>query len=211
MSDTLELATPCGLLLCWECVLRRGRVRARDRARRNRLEPRPKQGSRRARAVLDLIVHPAKFIGTIQIGITLFWIALGAIGQPLLTTTSTPRSRTRLAYALAFLILTFLSVALGELVPKALALAAGRADREVVAIPLGLLQTIVTPFIWLLQVSANAVRGSSASPAPAGEPPIRRRTSATSSPGAEDAGVIATARRRCSTRSSTSRTRKSTR
>ena len=54
-------------------------------ARRTRLEPEAEQGSRTARAALDLMEHPVKFIGTVQIGITVFGIALGAVGQPLLS------------------------------------------------------------------------------------------------------------------------------
>ena len=80
------------------------------------------------------------------------------------------------------------------------------------AIPLELLQAIVKPFTWLLQVSANAVtRLFGVTPAPAGELAHTEEDIRHIVAGAEDAGVIATTRRRCSTRSSTSRTRKSTR
>ena len=54
-------------------------------ARRSRLEPEAEAGSRRARAALDLMEHPVRFISTVQIGITVFGIALGAVGQPLLS------------------------------------------------------------------------------------------------------------------------------
>ena len=162
-------------------------------ARRTRLEPDAVAGSRRARAALDLMDHPVKFIGTVQIGITVFGIALGAVGQPLLTEYFESPLSHGIAYALAFLVLTYLSVALGELVPKALALQRAEPIAKMLAIPLEILQKIVKPFTWLLQVSANAVtRLFGVRPAPAGElahteEDIRHIVAAS-----EDAGVIAT-------------------
>jgi putative hemolysin len=162
-------------------------------ARRTRLEPEAQAGSRPARAALDLMDHPTKFISTVQIGITVFGIALGAIGQPLLTSyLDTPLSYA-LAYGLAFLILTYLSVALGELVPKALALQKAEAIAKLLAIPLEVLQAVVKPFVWVLQQTADAVvRLFGVQPAPAGElahteEDIRHIVAAS-----EDAGVIAT-------------------
>ena len=162
-------------------------------ARRTRLEPEAELGSRRARAALDLMEHPVKFIGTVQIGITVFGIALGAVGQPLLTEYFDGPLSHGIAYGLAFLILTYLSVTLGELVPKALALQKAETIAKLLAIPLEILQTVVKPFTWLLQVSANAVtRLFGVRPAPAGElahteEDIRHIVAAS-----EDAGVIAT-------------------
>jgi CBS domain containing-hemolysin-like protein len=54
-------------------------------ARRTRLEPEAAAGSRRARAALARMDNPVGFISTVQIGITVFGIALGAVGQPLLS------------------------------------------------------------------------------------------------------------------------------
>ena len=146
-----------------------------------------------ARAALDLMDHPVKFIGTVQIGITVFGIALGAVGQPLLTDYFDSPLSHGVAYALAFLDPHLLSVALGELVPKALALQRAEPIAKMLAIPLEILQTIVKPFTWLLQVSANAVtRLFGVRLAPAGElahteEDIRHIVAAS-----EDAGVIAT-------------------
>jgi putative hemolysin len=162
-------------------------------ARRTRLEPEAAAGSRRARAALDLMNHPTKFISTVQIGITVFGIALGAVGQPLLTDYFDSPLSHALAYALAFLILTYLSVALGELVPKALALQRAEGIAKLISVPLEVLQAIVKPFVWVLQQSADAVvRLFGVQPAPAGElahteEDIRHIVAAS-----EDAGVIAT-------------------
>ena len=182
MSDTLRILA-IFLLVLGNAVFVAAEY-ALVTARRTRLEPEADAGSRRARAALDLMDHPVKFIGTVQIGITVFGIALGAVGQPLLTDYFDSPFSYGVAYALAFLILTYLSVALGELVPKALALQRAEPIAKIVAIPLEILQTIVKPFTWLLQVSANAVtRLFGVTPAPAGRarphrgghPPHRRR------------------------------------
>jgi putative hemolysin len=162
-------------------------------ARRTRLEPEADAGSRRARAALDLMDNPVKFISTVQIGITVFGIALGAVGQPLLSSYFDPVLSHGLAYALAFLILTYLSVGLGELVPKAIALQKAEWIAKGLALPLGVLQTIVKPFNWLLQISANAVtRLFGVTPAPAGELAHTEEDIRHIVAGAEDAGVIAT-------------------
>jgi magnesium and cobalt exporter, CNNM family len=161
--------------------------------RRTRLEPEAEGGSRRARAALDLMDHPVRFISTVQIGITVFGIALGAVGQPLLSDYFNPVLSNGLSYALAFLILTYLSVMLGELVPKAIALQRAEAIAKTLAFPLGILQRITAPFVWLLQLSANAVtRLFGVSPAPAGELAHTEEDIRHIVAGAEDAGVIAT-------------------
>ena len=132
MSDTLRILA-IFLLVLGNAVFVAAEY-ALVTARRTRLEPEADAGSRRARSALDLMDHPVKFIGTVQIGITVFGIALGAIGQPLLTDYFDSPFSYGVAYALAFLILTYLSVALGELVPKALALqypTAGREDQQI--------------------------------------------------------------------------------
>ncbi len=162
-------------------------------ARRTRLEPEAIAGSRRARAALDLMDHPVKFISTVQIGITVFGIALGAVGQPLLSSYFDPVVSHGIAYALAFFILTYLSVALGELVPKALALQRAETIAKLLALPLEVLQGVVRPFNWLLNISANAVtRLFGVTPAPAGELAHTEEDIRHIVAGAEDAGVIAT-------------------
>jgi putative hemolysin len=162
-------------------------------ARRTRLEPEADAGSRRARVALDLMDHPTKFISTVQIGITVFGIALGAIGQPLLTHYFDGPLSYGISYALAFVVLTYLSVALGELVPKAIALQRAEGIAKFLAVPLQVLQAITKPFNFVLQESADFVtRLFGVAPAPAGElahteEDIRHIVAAS-----EDAGVIAT-------------------
>jgi putative hemolysin len=162
-------------------------------ARRTRLEPEAEQGSVPARAALRLMDEPVRFISTVQIGITVFGIALGAVGQPLLSGYFNPVMSNALAYGLAFLILTYLSVALGELVPKAIALQKAEPIAKALALPLAVLQRVTTPLVYVLQLSANAVtRLFGVQPAPAGELAHTEEDIRHIVAGAEDAGVIAT-------------------
>ncbi len=162
-------------------------------ARRTRLEPEAERGSASARRALVLMDNPVRFISTVQIGITVFGIALGAVGQPLLSGYFNPVMSNGLSYALAFLILTYLSVALGELVPKAVALQRAEPLAKMLSLPLGLLQKVTTPFVYVLQLSANAVtRLFGIQPAGAGELAHTEEDIRHIVAGAEDAGVIAT-------------------
>ena len=154
-------------------------------ARRTRLElAAPTAAAAPPASRSRLMDEPVGFISTVQIGITVFGIALGAVGEPLLSGYFDRSLSNGLAFALAFLILTYLSVALGELVPKAIALQKAEPIAKAVALPLALIQRVDAPFVWALQVSANArdPPRSGSSPRPPASSPTPRRTSGTSSP-----------------------------
>jgi putative hemolysin len=137
--------------------------------RRLRLEERAGEGSRSAQTALRLLDQPIRFISTIQLGITIFSIAIGAVGEPLVAHFFEGWLGRGVAFAIAFVILTYLSVVLGELVPKAVALQRSEALSGWVAPPLDLLQRIVYPLTWVLQKSADAVtRLFGIQPSPAG-------------------------------------------
>ena len=138
-------------------------------ARRGRLEARAKAGSRPARTALRMLDEPVRFISTVQVGITVFGILLGALGEPLLSRYFDDWMSRSVAFLLSFLILTYLSVVLGELVPKSIALQ--RAERLAVwlAVPLDWLGRLSYPLVWVLQRSANGIaRLFGVRPAPAG-------------------------------------------
>jgi putative hemolysin len=138
-------------------------------ARRGRLEELAKRGNRRARTALGLLDEPVRFISTVQVGITVFGILLGALGEPLLSDWFGDWVSRGVAFLLSFLILTYLSVVLGELVPKSIALQ--RAERMAVwlAVPLDWLGRLTYPLVWVLQRSANGIaRLFGVQPAPAG-------------------------------------------
>jgi len=160
-------------------------------ARRARLEDRASRGGRGAKTALGLMDEPVRFIGLIQLGITVFAILIGAIGEPLLSDFFEPPLSRGIAFAIAFAILTYLSVILGELVPKAVALQRAERIATVLSVPLDVLGRIVHPIVWLLQVSANLVlRLLRVTPAPAGMIAYTREDIRHSVAAAEDVGEL---------------------
>jgi putative hemolysin len=138
-------------------------------ARRSRLQELVDAGRHGARRALQMMDNPVRFISTVQVGITVAGIAMGAIGQPLVQDYFTFVHSDTIAFLIAFFLLTFLSVSLGELVPKAIALQ--RAERLAVALawPIDMLGRFANPLVWMLQTAGNAVvRLFGIEPAPAG-------------------------------------------
>ena len=158
-------------------------------ARRTRLEEQAQRGSRRARVALRLMDEPVRFISTVQVGITVFSIMLGAVGEPLLSDYFDPWLSHTLAFVCSFLLLTYLSVVIGELVPKAIALQKAETLASLLALPLDLLARIAHPLVWVLQQSANAItRLVGVEPAPAGLMAYTREDIRLSVAAAEDVG-----------------------
>src|SRR5215218_9840715 len=138
-------------------------------ARRSHLREMAVAGSRRARIALRIMDSPVRFIGTVQLGITAFSIALGAIGEPLVEHFLDPIFATTISFILAFALVTYLHVTLGELVPKAVALTKNEATALWVALPVEAFYVATYPLVWFLQESANAfTRLFGIEPAPAG-------------------------------------------
>jgi putative hemolysin len=134
---------------------------------------------------------PVRFISTVQVGITVFAILLGAIGEPLLSGLMEPPLSNTVAFLISFAILSYLSVVLGELVPKAVALQRAEPLAIALAIPLDWLARISYPLVWLLQVSANVVlRVLRVKPAPAGMIAYTREDIRHSVAAAEDVGEL---------------------
>src|SRR5919109_5145110 len=161
-------------------------------ARRARLVELAEQGNLRARIALRIMDSPVRFIGTVQLGITAFSIALGAVGEPIVEHwLDDPLLSTGIAFLLAFAFVTYLHVTLGELVPKAIALTKNESTALWVSLPVEAVYVVTYPLVWLLQASANAfTRLFGIQPAPAGviahtEQDIRMIVAQ-----AEDTGVI---------------------
>jgi putative hemolysin len=160
-------------------------------ARRARLEERATAGSRSARRALRLMDDPVRFISTVQVAITVFGILLGAIGEPLLSDFFEPPLSTTLSFLIAFAILTYLSVVLGELVPKAVALQKAEPLAVALATPLDVFSKVVYPVVWVFQRSAGVVlRLLRIKPAPAGMIAYTREDIRHSVAAAEDVGEI---------------------
>jgi putative hemolysin len=160
-------------------------------ARRARLEERAQRGGRGAKAALRLMDEPVRFISATQLGITVFAILVGAIGEPLISDLMEPPLSNTVSFFIAFAILTYLSVVLGELVPKAVALQKAERLAAFLSVPLDLLGRVAHPIVWLLQVSANAVlRVLRVNPAPAGMIAYTREDIRHSVAAAEDVGEL---------------------
>ncbi|MEX0674833.1 MAG: hemolysin family protein [Gaiellaceae bacterium] len=161
-------------------------------ARRSRLQELAEAGNRRARIALRIMDSPVRFIGTVQLGITVFSILLGAVGEPIVERwIDEPVLSHGTAFVIAFTVVTYLHVTLGELVPKAVALTKNESTALWVALPVEAVYLASYPVVWFLQSSSNAfTRLFGVRPAPAGviahtEEDIRMIVAQ-----AEDAGTI---------------------
>lgn len=134
--------------------------------RRTRLRELIEKGSGAAQAVERLRGDPERFLATVQIGITVIGAAAGAFGGATIANRLTPllarvpwleRSASELAFALVVGGVSYLSLVLGELVPKSLALRASEPYALVVARPMLALAWVTRPLVWFLTASSNVV------------------------------------------------------
>jgi putative hemolysin len=138
-------------------------------AKRARLMELAHDGNRRARIALRIMDSPVRFIGTVQLGITGFSIALGAVGEPIVERWIDEPLSHGVAFFVAFAFVTYLHVTLGELVPKAIALTKNESTALWVALPVEAVFLASYPLVWFLQASSNAfTRMFGIQPAPAG-------------------------------------------
>ncbi|HEU5278790.1 MAG TPA: hemolysin family protein [Gaiellaceae bacterium] len=126
-------------------------------ARRTRIVELHHQGNRRARDVLRITSDPPRFIAAMQLGVTLTSLAIGAIGEQALSHLFDDVLATFLAVVLAYLVLTFLHVVIGELVPKGIALGHSEGTALIVAAPVRTFFIGMRPLIWFLQRSTELV------------------------------------------------------
>jgi magnesium and cobalt exporter, CNNM family len=122
-------------------------------SRRTRIMELEHSGNRRARAVLRITADPPRFIAAMQLGVTISSIGIGALGEQVLAHKLDAYLASVLAVIVALLIVTYLHVVIGELVPKGIAL--GHAERTALAVstPVRWFFFVFRPLIWLLQES----------------------------------------------------------
>jgi putative hemolysin len=126
-------------------------------ARRTRIIELQHQGNRHARDVLRITGDPPRFIAAMQLGVTLTSLGIGALGEHALSQVFDPYVATALAIALAYLILTFFHVVIGELVPKAVALQHAEGTALWASAPVRAFFTVAQPLIWILERSTELV------------------------------------------------------
>jgi len=135
-------------------------------ARRARLQQRANAGSTGARVAIELSDDPTRLLSTVQIGITLIGILAGAFSGATiaeefavtLVTAGVPQdSAELLAIGVVVITLTFLSLVIGELVPKRLALMHADAIASHVAPAIKVVARLTHPFVMLLQVCTEGL------------------------------------------------------
>jgi CBS domain containing-hemolysin-like protein len=126
-------------------------------ARRTRIIELHHQGNRRARDVLRITSDPPRFIAAMQLGVTLTSLAIGALGEQALAKAFDPIMASFLAIILAYLLLTFVHVVIGELVPKGIALGHSEGTALALAAPVRAFFTLFAPLVWVLRRSTDFV------------------------------------------------------
>ncbi|MEQ1554225.1 MAG: hemolysin family protein [Ferruginibacter sp.] len=128
-------------------------------ARKGRLESMAAKGDYKAKAALELANNPEKFLSTATIGITLISILVGVFAEDKFSKMLTPyfekytltdKYAETIATIVVVLIVTFLTIIFGELVPKKIGLIRAEKIARAVAIPMNSLSTIVHPLVWFL-------------------------------------------------------------
>lgn len=135
-------------------------------ARKARLQQLANQGDSKARLALELANAPNMFLPTVQIGITLLAILSGALGESTFSRIILPvvkripalaKYSETIATIFAVLLITYLTLIVGELVPKRLALNNPEPIASVVAIPMRMLATVTSPVVKFLGYSTDVV------------------------------------------------------
>jgi CBS domain containing-hemolysin-like protein len=134
--------------------------------RRTRIESLAASGNKNAKNVLKILDNLDGYLSSCQLGITMTALGLGWLGEPtfekmlepLLHITKFPEGVQHIiSFSLAFAIVTFLHVVLGELAPKTVAIQKAEKVSMLVAKPLILFTKLVFPFIWILNGSAAVI------------------------------------------------------
>ncbi len=136
------------------------------KVRSTQIEPLLKSGQARAGLVQHVINHLDQYISATQLGITVTSLALGWLGEPLVAGLIEPimgmvgltggAAVGTIALVIAFALITFLQIVVGELAPKHLAIRRPQRIALVLAGPLNAFFLVFRPFIWLLNVSATS-------------------------------------------------------
>jgi putative hemolysin len=133
-------------------------------SRRARLQAMAEEGSRGARAALALTDDSGRFLSSVQIGITLIGILAGAFGGATLAVRLAEvfalwswlePYASELALGLVVAVITYLSLIIGELVPKQLALHNAERIASWVSVPMGWIARVASPAVHLLDVSTR--------------------------------------------------------
>ena len=133
-------------------------------ARRTKVEPKAQSGSKIAKITLWAIGHVSLAMAGAQLGITICSLALGSLSEPVIArllegpfgVLGVPEGAQHpIAFIIALLIVTYLHVVIGEMVPKNIALAGPERSAYVLAPILMLVVVVLYPVVWVLNAIAN--------------------------------------------------------
>ncbi|MDZ4760174.1 MAG: hemolysin family protein [Alphaproteobacteria bacterium] len=136
-------------------------------ARKPRLKAMADRGSKGAKTALRLLEDPSKLLSTVQIGITLIGVLAGAYGATALSDDFSPwiaetfpgltPHAPSIAFTLVIVMTTFLSLVLGELIPKRIALSAPEPLAASMAPVMALMEIGSSPLVWLLRTTTEGI------------------------------------------------------
>ncbi len=131
-------------------------------SRKFKLENAAKEGSKGAKTALKLLENPARFLSTVQIGITLIGIVLGFYSGDALSDDFADLIgkipflepyADKIAGPAIVVFITYLSIVFGELFPKQVGMVLPEKIASILAIPMNFLSKITAPFVWILSLS----------------------------------------------------------
>ena len=167
-------------------------------SRKSRLEDWVKKGNSRAKVALDLALSPNRFLSSVQIGITLVGILAGAFAGRSVAEAVADQLRSvptlgiynrEIGLGLVVLTITYLTLVIGELVPKRLAMRHPEAIASWMAVPLLLFSKMTAPMVHLLSISTDFVCRLFGKPQ-AAEPPVTEEEIRTLVQQGTEAGVF---------------------
>src|SRR6266581_7645076 len=137
-------------------------------ARRSKLDEMVAKGDWGAKTVQAALQHLDRYIAGTQLGITIASLALGWVGEPVLANifdqlfrtiglNPSPAAMHVAAVPVAFFLLTFFHIVLGELAPKSIALTSPEKTARAVVRTLMLFSRFMSPFIWMFNGAANSL------------------------------------------------------
>lgn len=136
------------------------------KVRSTRIDQLVEEGKAGALSAKKVITHLDEYLSACQLGITVTSLGLGWIGEPavasilepLLLKMSVPTSATHvISFIVAFSLVTYLHVVIGELAPKTFAIQKAETITLIVARPIIIFYNVMFPFIWVLNGSARLV------------------------------------------------------
>ena len=172
MSETVNISILFNLAVIAFLLLSNGFFVASEfamvKVRKTRIEQLVNEGNFNAKIALEALKDLDKFIAAVQLGVTISSIGLGWVGEGTLAAIIEPVfaflpgisqsiATHTVSVSIAFALITFLHVVIGELIPKSIALEYTESTALIVARPMQFITFIFNPFIWLLNGFGNSV------------------------------------------------------